>query len=573
MLRRAKQLFRWIYKAQHSLSYNLISWNYCASSRVLRLIIVTLCFSIGFVIICSRLVYLAAVAHDSKQRYAASHQPRKEIMDRNNNILAINVPIASLFANPQHMVNPAEDFAKLKKVLPNIDVTKLLEDLGKDKTFCWIKHDITPKEEQKINDLGIAGLYFEKEEKRIYTYGNLLSHIIGYVGRGNDGLAGLEKSYNNFLNHDHVPNKEGDKPLQLTIDVRVQNIVAEELDKAIKQYSAQGGVGVVVDVNTGEIIAMVSKPDFDPHNPGKAKPDNLFNRASLGIYEIGSVAKSFTLAIAFDTNTITMHDAYNLSNFRVANFNLKDTHKATGWHSVPEIFLHSSNIGVAQIALESGRANFQSYYKKLGLMDKLQVDLPERGTPLYPKNLHWSDLSLATMSYGYSISISALHFVQAMLPVVNGGLMYPLALVKQNDPPEGTRIFKESTSEVMRKLMRLVVSHGTGKKAEVAGYLVGGKTGTAEVQVGKRYVKNQRRASFFGIVPAVDPKYAIYVMLDRPQGTKETFGFAGGGWTATPTGGSIISRMVALFGMQPYDPNDLEIQKKLHVDYQVNSDT
>jgi cell division protein FtsI (penicillin-binding protein 3) len=572
MLQRLKHFLSIVCK--DSVFVNAISWSHCSTSRTFRLIIVICCFSACFITICGRLVYLASTLHSDKHRYITSHQPRKEIVDCNDNILAVNIPISSLFANPQHMVNPVQDLEKLKTVLPNIDSRKLLNELTTNKTFHWVKHDITPKEEQKINDLGIAGLYFEKEVKRIYTYGNLLSHTIGYVSRDNEGLAGIEQSYNDFLSQNNSPNADIAKPLKLTIDIRVQTIVAEEVDKAMQQFNAVGGVGVVANVNTGEIIALVSKPDFDPHNVSKATTEQLFNRASLGVYDIGSVGKSLTFAIGLDTKTITLHDAYNLSKLRVANFNLKDLHPVQGWHSVGEAFLHSSNICTAQIALEVGRTKFQSYLKKLGLMDQLQIEIPERGTPLYPKNPHWSDLSLVTMSYGY-LPMSALHFMHAMLPTINGGYLYPLTLVKKDNEENvvGKRVLSESTSDAMRKLMRLVVTNGTGKKAEVAGYLVGGKTGTAELLDGKHYVKNKRRSAFFGIVPAIDPEYAVYVMLDQPKGTKETFGFAGGGWTATPTVGAIISRMVALYGMQPYDVDDPEIREKLHMDYQINADT
>jgi cell division protein FtsI (penicillin-binding protein 3) len=319
------------------------------------------------------------------------------------------------------------------------------------------------------------------------------------------------------------------------------------------------------------VISFVSKPDFDPHHPSKAKEEELFNKVSLGAYETGSVFKALTIAIAIDSDTVTMHDAYNISSLQVANFRVKDYHKEEGWRSVPEIFLHSSNIGTAQIMLELGSDKIKSYLKKLGVFDQLVLDIPERATPLYPKSNSWSDLSLTTISYGYSISMSPMHFVGAMVPTINGGIFRELSIAKKSESQDnGVRVFKESTSEQMKKMLRLSVAQGTGKKADVPGYFVGGKTGTAELQVGKKYVKNQRRSSFFGIIPSVDPKYVVYVMLDRPQPTKETFGFATAGWVAAPTVGKIMSRMAALYSIKPHDLDEEAIKEKLHVDMMID---
>ena len=279
--------------------------------------------------------------------------------------------------------------------------------------------------------------------------------------------------------------------------------------------------------------------------------------ASLGIYEMGSVFKSLTMAVAFDTNKIAMNDAYDISYMRVGGFNIKDYHPMLGWHSVSEIFLHSSNIGVSQIIFEVGKNNFKSYLKKLGLLDQLKIELPERGIPLFPSDKRWSDLTTATMSYGYGMSISPLHFMQAMVPVVNGGVMYDLTLIKRQDQRlVGTRVFNENTSKQMSQLFRMVVQEGTGRKAEVKGYYVGGKTGTAEklssdAHGKKRYLKNSRTSSFLGLLPAVNPQYLVYIMFDEPKGTKESFGFATAGWTAAPTVGRVFERMVSLYGIEP----------------------
>lgn len=555
---------------------NLAYWDNCPRSMVARLGIVAIGFSVFFCFIAYRLVSIAFIQPHAKSGGFVHHTPRKEIVDCNGDILAVNIPASSLFANPQHMINIPKDIERLAQAIPGIDAKKLLSELKRDKTFAWIKRDLSPLEQKTINDLGIAGFYFEKEDRRLYTRGNLFSHIIGYVGRENVGLAGIEKYYDNLLTNKELRSpEERAKPLKLTIDARVQNIVAEELTKIMEEFHAPSGVGVVVNPNNGEIIALVSMPDFNPHHPSKATPDQLFNNATLGVFEMGSVMKTLTMAIGFDTDTITTRDAYNLSSFRVANKQLKDTHPMAGWHSVAEIFLHSSNIGVAQIALESGQAAFQSYYKKLGLFDKLQLELPECGTPLKPRDKEWSDITLTTASYGYAMSISVLHFIQAVIPVINGGIMHPLTLVKsdKDEKQEGVKVFKESTSDSILKIMRLVVTHGTGKKANVPGQLVAGKTGTAELLEGKHYVKNARRSSFLGVVPAINPQYVVYVMLNKPVPSKNSYGFAGGGWNATPAVGNIIARLTALYGMPSYDENDPKVLEKLHVEHQINAET
>lgn len=542
---------------------NILSWDVSSENTKIRLLIVCLCFVLLFCGLSYRLIILATNDYLVKDQHLVKNNYfRKEIVDRNGNLLAVNLPSSSLFANPQKVINPQQCLDKLVKIFPDINKAKLLAELKTNKSFVWIKRDILPSEQEAVSNLAMPGFSLEEEQKRVYTFSNLLSHVIGYVGRDFVGLAGLERSYDKFLTNSDPElsqDEQRNKPLELTIDVRLQNILNEEIDKTIKEFNAIGAVGIIVDPNNGEILALVSKPDFNPHHPSNAKPKELFNMASLGIYEMGSVFKSLTMAVAFDTNAITMNDAYDISYMKVGGFNIKDYHPMHGWHSVPEIFLHSSNIGVSQIIFEVGKDRFKTYLKKLGLLDQLKIELPERGTPLFPSDKRWSDLTTATMSYGYAISISPLHFVQAMVPVVNGGLLYDLTLIKKQDQRlVGTRIFDEKTSKQMSELFRLVVEEGTGRRAEVKGYYVGGKTGTAEKLSSdgngkKRYLKNSRTSSFLGLLPAYNPQYLIYIMFDEPKGTKESFGFATAGWTAAPTVGRVFERMVSLYGIEPIE--------------------
>ncbi len=546
---------------------NLFNWSYSGGSRLFRLGFIAVLFSLGYLLIIIKLFSISSNSHSiqTNNKFFVKNS-RKDIVDRNGHILATNISLGSLYANPKQIVNPRYTALQIKSVIPTIDQKKLLSDLSQDKSFVWIKREITPQIQEAIVELGLPGLYFENEQKRIYTQGKNMSHILGYVDRDNIGIAGVEKYFNTELL------SGGDNPLSLSIDYRVQNIVSDELDKIIQKFSAKGGSGIVVDATNGEVIAMVSKPDFDPHSPSLANQDQLFNKSSLGAYEFGSAIKTITFAIGFDTNTIQMNDVYNVGSFNIGKFRVKDYHKHDGWNTVPQMFMNSSNIGTSMIALEIGKRDYRRYIEKFGFTKQVEIELPERAYPLMPSENKVSDLSLATMSYGYGFSISPLHFVQAMIPIVNGGYKYPITILKKNKNIEPERVISEESSMNVVKLMRLTVEKGTGKKAAVKGYLVAGKTGTANKLTGKTYSDNHRYSSFIAAVPSVNPKFVVFVFLDDPRGIKETFGFATAGYTAAPTVGNIISRMGALCGIEPYDEDSEEIKKILHVDYEVDSE-
>ena len=558
---------------------SLFGWDLSHSVSRVRIFVVIIGFSLIFLVISVRLLVVASSDYINFQKTMSRKSThRVDITDRNNNLLAVNLPGASLYANPRKIAEPEESLKKLLLVIPDLDAKRILADLKSNKSFVWIKRDVTPLEHEKIYNLGMPGFGFEREQKRIYTYGNLLSHVIGYVGRDMNGLAGIEQFFEKFITGQKEKENRttmGDV-LQLSIDVRIQNILSEEMEIVMKKFRAKGAAGIIVDPNNGEILALVSKPDFDPHNPGAAKSEQLFNMVSQGVYEMGSGMKALTVAVGLDTGSTAVNDAYDLSYLRVQGFQVKDHPRPLkGWHSVPHIFLKSSNVGLAQIILATGKQNILEYLRKLKLLEPLEIEVLERSRPLFPNFSRWTDLSLITMSYGYGISVSPAHFIQAMMPIINGGTIYPLTLIKR-DPKEkltGERVFQESTSLAMRKLMRLVVSDGTGSKAEVKGYYVGGKTGTANIAHAGGYDKNRRMSSFFGIVPASNPKYMIYIVYNEPVGIKESFGFAGGGWTAAPTVGAVLRRLVALYGITKLDEESEEIQELNNIEYKIRDET
>lgn len=554
---------------------SIFYWKKNTRTITFRIYFLIAIFSILFLILTFRVLSLSLFIKESTEHTTTVTTERLAITDRNGNVLAVNLPSSSLYLNPKKLLSAEQEIAKLSSIFPSINPKIFSTKLSSDKSFIWIKRDITPLEQQKIYDLGLVGFGFEREQKRFYTYGSLLSHVLGYVDRDLHGLAGIEKYYDKFLTSE--PELEDRRvfgnQLQLSIDVRLQTILSEEVDKTMKKFSAKGAAGIIVNPNNGEILALVSKPDFDPHYPGKAAPEQLFNMATQGVYEVGSSIKGLTVAIGIDHGCTSICDAYDLTYMKVGGFQIKDTYPIKGWQSLPYVFLKSSNIGMGQIALEVGKDNFIKYLRKLGLLDNLKIELPERARPLFPNYSRINDLSLVTISYGYGISESPAHVIQATIPIVNGGILYPLTLIKQKEIPQGTRVLKESTSHDLKKLMRLVVSTGTGSKAEVKGYYVGGKTGTAEVAENGKYNKNKRMSSFMGIMPATNPQYLVYVIFNQPVGHKDTFGFAGGGWTAAPTVGAIFSRIVSMFGIKPLDEDSDEVVELNDIEYKISNET
>ena len=438
---------------------------------------------------------------------------------------------------------------KLAGVFPELNAKDLKKKLNREATFVWIKRNLTPQEQHAVNNLGIPGLYFQPEQKRVYPHGNLFSHVLGYVDRDNKGLAGVEQYFNKRLND----TRNYREPLNLSLDVRLQQIARTSLGDAIQTYNALGGTAVVLDVRTNEVLAMCSLPDFNPHDAGRASDDSKFNRAALGVYEMGSTFKTFTTAMALDYGIVSMRDGYDATNpIKVSRFTISDTHPKKRWLSVPEIYAYSSNIGTVKMVLDVGVTRQKEFLKRLGLFQAVKIELPEAAKPLLPSQ--WREINAVTISYGHGLSVTPLSLAQATSAVVNGGFLRPLTVLKDGNirTAETQRVLSENTARQMRRLMRMVVQHGTGNRADVAGYRVGGKTGTAEkVQAGGRYNASAKQALFIGAFPVDDPKYLVLVMVDEPKGNKSTYGYATGGWIAAPVAANIIRRMAPMYGMRP----------------------
>jgi cell division protein FtsI (penicillin-binding protein 3) len=516
-----------------------------------RLLVTGVMFMIAFVAIGIRLVELSAFGVGKQERFAHRISPagiavrRPDIIDRNGVVLATSLPTASLFADPKDIMNPKEAVAKLAGVFPEINSNELLLKLKSKSRFVWINRNLTPKQQYAVNALGLPGVLFRRGEQRVYPHGREAAHILGLTDIDGNGIAGIEKYFASSL-------IKGGESLQLSIDVRVQNMLRQELSLAMEEFQALGAAGVVLDVNTGEIVAMVSLPDFDPNTPDSLLGTVGFNRVTKGVYEMGSAFKLFTAAMALDSGTVAMEDGYDASKpIKIARFTIEDYHGKNRWLSVPEILIYSSNIGAAKMSLDVGAKTQKFYLDQLGLLQPSRVELPEVGKPQYPNR--WGDISTMTISYGYGISVSPLQLAGAVGALVNGGKRIPLSLLKHRSSklPIGTRVLSEKTSQQMRELMRLAVTDGTGKKAATPGYRVGGKTGTAEKQVNGRYVKKSLVSSFVGAFPIDNPRYVILTMLDEPKGTERTFNYATGGWVAAPIFSRLVSRMASLLGILP----------------------
>lgn len=487
---------------------------------------------------------------------------RGDIVDRNGELIATSLMTSSVFVNPKEIKNKDEAASKLSKAF-GMDSKQLLTRLKGGKSFLWIKRNLTPKEESAANALGIPGLYFLPEEKRVYPHGNELSHVIGYVGVDNKGLAGIEKQFDGRLRDASV----NTQPLQLALDVRLQAIMHEEMQAAVEQFNAIGATGVIMDLRSGELLSMVSLPDFDPHNPMASKDAARFNRATLGTYEMGSTFKTFTMAMALDSGSANMKSSFDANNpLKIANFTIQDSHPMHRWLTMPEIYAYSSNLGTARIVLDVGMKKQRTFLEKVGMMKPVEIELPEKSSPLYPKE--WKEINSVTIAYGHGMAVSPLHLVRGIAAMVNGGTLPRLTLVKDGNKgkADGPRVISEKTSENVRRLMRLVVDHGTGTKADVPGYRVAGKTGTAEKNTGGKYEANAKLASFIATFPMDDPQYVVLVMIDEPKGDKSTHNFATGGWISAPVVNKVIARMGPLLNIRPVYDTPKDDAEKFWVD-------
>jgi cell division protein FtsI (penicillin-binding protein 3) len=520
-----------------------------------------LLFSLVYLIIAGRLVFFATApdAHGARRGPSgdAVATARPDIVDRAGQVLATDVKTPSLFAEPHRLIDLDEATELLTAVLPEADAAELRERLGSKRRFAWLRREITPKQQREIHRLGLPGIGFLSENKRVYPNSAEVSHVIGHVNIDNQGIAGIEKWLDKSGLADlHLAGFATDrlqKPVELAMDLRVQHAMRDELIAAAEKFRAKAAAGILADVRTGEIVSMVSLPDYDPNNPKQANDPTRINRLTTGVYELGSTFKALTLAMGLDSGKISLTSTFDARMpLRYGKFNIHDYHAQNRVLSVPEIFTYSSNIGTARIALSLGVEYHKWFLRKLGQLDRMRTELPESAEPLLPRR--WGELNTVTIAFGHGLSVAPLQAVMGIGALVNGGYLIPPTFLKRSEEEArvlGRQVVKPDTSQKMRYLMRLNAEKGTASKADVKGYYVGGKTGTSEKVVGGRYSKTKLLNTFTAVFPSDQPRYLLLIMIDEPQPTADSHGYATAGWNAAPTAGKVIARIAPVLGLQP----------------------
>ena len=526
-----------------------------------RLVVLMFGVALLFGAVVARLVWLGAQTDDGPRYRAGADMAlaakRPRILDRDGRVLAMDVRVPSLFAEPKLIERPREVFDGLRTVLPDLDEKATMRRLTSGQGFVWLRREITPDEQADIIALGLPGLGFRHETKRFYPSGVTVSHIVGHTDIDNRGIAGFERHLDDTwlrdLHASGVPLSREPEPVRLSVDLRVQHAVRDVLADAMERYRALAASAVMLDVRTGEVVALASLPDYDPNRPVDANEKDRINRVTKGVYEMGSTFKAFTTAMALDSGKVTLGSRFDATRpLRFGRFTISDYRGKKRVLSTPEVFIYSSNIGTAKMADAVGIEGHRAFIARMGLMDRLEgFQLPEIGGPIAPKE--WKKLNSVTISYGHGITTTPLQTAVAAAALVNGGTLPTPTLVPRS-AAEAARsarpVIKAATSDAMRYLFRLNVIKGSGKRADVPGFLVGGKTGTAEKVINGRYVSGKRFNAFLSAFPIDEPRYVVLVTIDEPKAEKGHT-FATAGMNAAPMVGRIVARAAPLLGVHP----------------------
>lgn len=521
-------------------------------------IVMTMAVFFGiFSTISGRLVYLGFQSPDMsggpQSRVTAS---RPDIVDRNGEVLATDIKTASLFAEPRRIVDADEAIEKLSTVLPEIDYEQTYHKLKSGAGFVWLQRQLTPKQQSDIMQLGIPGFGFRTEKRRFYPSGETSSYIVGLTNIDNQGISGMEK----YIDEQGLSDLQASglavakdlKPVKLSIDLRVQHVVRDEIAAGLERYRALGAGAVVLNVKTGEVVAMASVPDFDPNNPYNAQEKDRLNRMSAGLYEMGSTFKSFTSAMALDSGKATMTSRFDASHpIRVGHQAIHDFHGKNRVLSLPEVFLYSSNIGSAREAELVGIEGHREFLHRLGILDKMQTELPEVARPTEPRV--WKQVNSFTIAFGHGVSTTPLQAAVGCAALMNGGyLMNPTFLVRtqQEAMALAKKVVRDKTVDGMRYLYSLNAEKGSARNARVPGYRVGGKTGTAEKVINGRYSKDLNFNTFVAAFPMDDPQYLVFTIADAPHPEKPGMTDVAAS-NAGVMAGNIIRRSAAMLGVKP----------------------
>jgi len=516
-------------------------------------------------IIALRILYLAAFGDHAgrKEGLTALIPDRGDIVDRNGEPLARTIDAWQIAVHPNKVIGDKLALARrLAQLMPEQTEAQYFALLRSNKPFFYLRRRASPALVEAVNAIGEPGLAIDREPDRLYPQTTLAAHVLGFTGIDGHGGGGAERAFDKILLD---PTTRG-SPVVLSIDSRVQQALETELDAAKQHFSAIGAAGVVMDVHTGEVLAMTSLPTFNPNAAGQGTPDQMFNRATLGVFELGSTFKPFTLAMAMDSGVVSgPSQIMNCPEVLPAYGHLvHDTHPFGRQCSIAEVMMESSNIGMAQIADKVGKDRQKAWLKKMGFLDKPEIELRERGRPLTP-GVRWGPFETMTIGFGQGIAVAPLQLAMGYATLFDGGIYHPPTILKigpGHPLPQGKRVFTADTSYRMRSLLRLVVMRGTGRKADAPGYRIGGKTGTAQKLINGHYSQTINLTSFAGVFPMDDPRYVIVVMLDEPKATPETYGFTTAGWNVAPVVSKTVSRIAPMLGVAPdisREPNMAEV--------------
>jgi cell division protein FtsI (penicillin-binding protein 3) len=523
---------------------------------------VALAFLMVFAIIVGRLVMFGLKPQTEQMvRSAASDQvaaARPDILDRNGEVLATDIKVMSIFAEPRRLIDKDEAVELLTAALPDVNAAELRKKLGSRKGFVWVKRAVTPKEQQEVFHLGLPGVGFLPENKRVYPNGPIAAHVLGFANLDGVGISGLEK----YIDGQGLSDLNGMgfkvaaddlKPLTTSLDLRATYAVRDELAKGVEKFKAKAGAAAILDVNTGEIIAMASLPDFDPNQPADALDPNKINRLSVGVYEMGSTFKAISIAMALEANKVNLRSSLDArQSLRYGRFTIHDFHAEHRMLTVPEVFIHSSNIGTARMAMMVGVDGHQAFLRKMGQLTRLRTELPESAEPLVPK--HWGELNTITIAFGQGLNVAPLQAIMAVGGLVNGGLLIKPTFLKRSEEDakiDAPRVIRPEVSESLRYLMRLNAEIGSARNANIPGYFIGGKTGTADKLVHGHYAQDKVFTTFMAIVPADKPKYLVLALMDEPQAVPGTYGYHTAAWNSGEVTGKILERVLPLLGIAP----------------------
>lgn len=531
-----------------------------------RLAIMICLFTLAYLILGARLIQYGISEPIQSASIGAGHAvaSRPNIVDRNGLLLATDLNMVSLYAEPRRIIDADEVVEKLASVIPNLDWSETYRKLRSQSAFQWLRRQLTPKQQADILALGLPGIGFRPEKRRIYPGGATASHVVGHVNVDNQGLAGMERYIDSQgladLRAAGLTNDTRLEPVKLSIDLRVQNIVREVAAKAMVDYKAEAAGAVIIDVETGEVLAMASVPDYDPNEPSRRLADGSidkeyekgwFNRISNATFEMGSTFKSFTLAMGLDEGKINLNSVVDASRpIRMGGFTIRDFKGKNRPLSIPEVFQYSSNIGTAAVADMVGIEGHQQFLTRLGLLSKMETEMPGVATPTQPRT--WKKINSVTISFGHGVATTPLQTAVAAAALMNGGYLMPptfLTRTKEEAQALATRVIKDKTSADMRTLYDWNGIKGSGRQAQVEGFHVGGKTGTADKVINGRYARDMNFNAFVAAFPMDKPRYIVLSIIDAPR-TGENGGRTAAS-TAAPMIKAIISRVAPLLGVQP----------------------